>query len=121
MDHQMDAKRWPAMREQLADVFSQKPRAHWEQLFDGSDACVSPVLSLAEAPSHPHNIERGLFTDRAEKDATSCATWVTTAPALSRTPSTSPAESSRASEHANQTDEMVIHEWLSSGHLGSKL
>ncbi len=59
---QADQASWPAARARLAAVFARAPRAHWERLFAGSDACVSPVLDWAEAPGHPQNATRGAFT-----------------------------------------------------------
>ncbi len=62
---QMDRGAWPAMKERFAAVFASRTRAEWEAIFDGSDACVAPVLSFDEARSHPHNVERGTFTEVA--------------------------------------------------------
>jgi alpha-methylacyl-CoA racemase len=62
-DAQMDRRLWPDRKADLAAIFSQHPRAHWERLFAGSDACVAPVLDLDEAPQHPHNIARGTFIE----------------------------------------------------------
>jgi alpha-methylacyl-CoA racemase len=60
---QSDRQAWPAMKERFARVFASRTRAEWEKVFEGSDACVAPVLSLAEAPGHPHNQVRGTFTE----------------------------------------------------------
>lgn len=57
----LDARHWPRMRERLTSLFKSRTRAEWEDLFDGHDACVTPVLSMAEAPYHPHNVQRGAF------------------------------------------------------------
>lgn len=54
----------PALRDELTAVFLQHPRQHWCDLIEGTDACAGPVLSLAEAPSHPHMAERGTFTEK---------------------------------------------------------
>ncbi|MFC7537557.1 CaiB/BaiF CoA transferase family protein [Sphingomonas sp. GCM10030256] len=48
---------------QVAEAIAQRTRNEWVELFRGTDACVAPVLSLAEAPSYPHNRERGTFVD----------------------------------------------------------
>jgi alpha-methylacyl-CoA racemase len=53
----------PALREELAAIFRTQPRQHWCDLLEGSDACFAPVLSLAEAPSHPHLAARGTFAE----------------------------------------------------------
>lgn len=52
---------WPEAKARWAALFSTRTRAEWEQIFEGSDACVAPVLSTDEAPRHPHAIERGTF------------------------------------------------------------
>ena len=58
---QDDQSRWPAQRAALAALFASRPRDAWCALFDASDACLAPVLSLAEAPDHAHNKARGTF------------------------------------------------------------
>jgi alpha-methylacyl-CoA racemase len=62
---QLDRDGWPVLRQRFADVFAQRSRAEWEQVFAGTDACVSPVLSLAEAPAHPHALARKAFVEVA--------------------------------------------------------
>ena len=57
-----DRAGWPALRAILADCFRRRTRAEWIQVFEGSDACFAPVLSLADAPAHPHHQARGTFT-----------------------------------------------------------
>ncbi|MFJ7175540.1 CaiB/BaiF CoA transferase family protein [Streptomyces massasporeus] len=58
-----DVARWSDLREQVATRFKSRTRDEWTAVFDGSDACVAPVLSLREAPHHPHLAARGTFTD----------------------------------------------------------
>ncbi len=58
---QHDQSRWPAQRARLAERFATRTRAEWMAVFDGSDACVAPVLSLGEAPDHPHHRARATF------------------------------------------------------------
>ncbi|MER5626143.1 CaiB/BaiF CoA-transferase family protein [Streptosporangium sp. NPDC002544] len=58
-----DRKQWPALRERLAEAFRSRTRAEWEAVFDGSDACVSPVLEVGEAAEYPHNKARGTFVE----------------------------------------------------------
>ena len=60
---QHDRAGWPRLRDVLAGVFAAHPRDHWAALFEGTDACVAPVLSPAEAPSHPHATARDAFVD----------------------------------------------------------
>ena len=58
---QADRERWPELRERLEAVFRTRTRAEWTDVFEGSDACVAPVLGLSEARAHPHNRARGTF------------------------------------------------------------
>ncbi|MFF4261790.1 CaiB/BaiF CoA transferase family protein [Streptomyces virginiae] len=58
-----DLARWGELREVVAARFRTRTRAEWTAVFEGSDACVAPVLSLREAPDHPHLAARGTFTD----------------------------------------------------------
>jgi alpha-methylacyl-CoA racemase len=53
----------PGLRDELTVAFQAHPRAWFCELFEGTDACVAPVLSLANAPRHPHNVARGTFVD----------------------------------------------------------
>jgi alpha-methylacyl-CoA racemase len=52
-----------ALREIFTAAFASRTRDEWCALLEGSDACFAPILSLAEAPEHPHNVERGAFVD----------------------------------------------------------
>ena len=61
---QMDRTQWPALKERFAALFRTKTRDEWSALLEGTDACFAPVLSLAEAPLHPHNRARGTFVTR---------------------------------------------------------
>jgi alpha-methylacyl-CoA racemase len=65
---QADRSHWPALADAIAAVVSRQPRDHWAAVFDGTDACVAPVLSMAEAPEHPHNRARGTFLGPALGD-----------------------------------------------------
>ncbi|MEU6809874.1 CaiB/BaiF CoA-transferase family protein [Streptomyces sp. NPDC046831] len=60
-----DPARWPALREAVAARFKTRTRDEWTVVFEDSDACVAPVLSLREAPRHPHLAARGTFTEHA--------------------------------------------------------
>ncbi|MEU8540572.1 CaiB/BaiF CoA-transferase family protein [Streptomyces sp. NPDC048717] len=60
-----DLARWPELRAAVADRFRTRTRAEWTAVFEGTDACVSPVLSLREAPAHPHLAARGTFVEHA--------------------------------------------------------
>ncbi|MFD5756817.1 CaiB/BaiF CoA transferase family protein, partial [Streptomyces sp. NPDC127044] len=62
-DARKDLARWGELREAVAARFKTRTRDEWTAVFEGSDACVAPVLSLREAPAHPHLAARGTFTD----------------------------------------------------------
>jgi alpha-methylacyl-CoA racemase len=62
-DAQNDEAAWPLLREKLAAIFRTRTRAEWCALMEGTDACFAPVLSMTEAPSHPHNVERRTFIE----------------------------------------------------------
>lgn len=53
---------WPRLRETFAAVFRTRTRDEWARLLEGTDACVTPVLSMSEAPHHAHNVARDVFT-----------------------------------------------------------
>lgn len=55
---QTDTTRWPVMHQRLGGIFATRARDEWAERFVHSDACVTPVLSLTEAPRHPHNVAR---------------------------------------------------------------
>ncbi len=59
-----DLTAWPALRTLLAETFASKTQAEWTALFDGTDACVAPVVPMHEAARHPHNLARGTYVER---------------------------------------------------------
>lgn len=61
---QYDVRTWPVLRGRLAAEFASRTRAAAEELFADVDGCVFPVLSITEAPQHPHNVARGTFVTR---------------------------------------------------------
>jgi len=61
---QMDRNAWPALKEKLGAVIKTKTRDEWDAIMLGSDVCYAPILSLAEAPKHPHNVARRTFIER---------------------------------------------------------
>jgi alpha-methylacyl-CoA racemase len=63
MPAKMDKTRWPEAKAKLAQRFKTKTRDEWCRLLEGSDACFAPVLSLEEAPRHPHNVARESFVE----------------------------------------------------------
>ncbi|MEC3909577.1 CoA transferase [Sphingobium sp. CR2-8] len=60
---QMDKMAWPARKAALAAAFATKTRDEWCALMEGTDVCFAPVLSMEEAPRHPHNVARGTFAE----------------------------------------------------------
>ncbi|HXF47513.1 MAG TPA: CaiB/BaiF CoA-transferase family protein [Burkholderiaceae bacterium] len=60
---QYDVQTWPRLRARLAEIFRSRTRDAWCALLEGSDACFAPVLSMQEAPRHPHNVSRGVFVE----------------------------------------------------------
>jgi len=62
---QFDIAGWPALHARFEALFATRDRDQWASVFEGTEACVTPVLSLGEAPAHPHNAARGTFIDAA--------------------------------------------------------
>ena len=62
-EKQMDHKAWPARREKLKAIMKTKTRDEWDAIMLGSDVCYAPVLSMHEAPRHPHNLARKTFVE----------------------------------------------------------
>ncbi len=66
---QGDRAGWPRLAARIAEVFASRSRDDWAAHFAGTDACVTPVLTMAEAPEHPHNRARGTFTGPPDQPA----------------------------------------------------
>ena len=62
LPRQMDRSSWPSTKERFAAIFRTRSRDEWSEIFAGTDACVTPVLSPSEAPEHPYNTARDVFT-----------------------------------------------------------
>jgi alpha-methylacyl-CoA racemase len=92
---QLDRDRWPQMRARFTEVFKGRTREEWTEIFEGTDACVAPVLGLGEAPAHPHVTARSGFMDVGG------LTQPAPAPRFSRTPAETPAPPVRAGEHTD--------------------
>ena len=58
---QYDVGTWPALKRRFAALFASHPRAYWCELLEGSDVCFAPLLGIAEAAAHPHNVARGIY------------------------------------------------------------
>jgi alpha-methylacyl-CoA racemase len=98
---QMDRSQWPALKERVADVFRTKTRDEWCSLMDGTDVCFAPVLTMGEAPAHPHNRQRETFVEVAGVPQPAPA------PRFSRTPGGIAAPAPHVGQH---TDD-ALAEW----------
>ena len=100
-ERQHDRSTWPELRSQLAQRFAERTRDEWAALFEGTDACVAPVLGLTEAAQHPHLAARGSLLTRdgvVQPDA---------APRFSGTPAAPGATAPRAGADTAQ----VLRDW----------
>jgi alpha-methylacyl-CoA racemase len=98
---QNDRKSWPKMKERVAALFLTKTRDEWCKIMEGSDICFAPVLSMAEAPHHPHNKARGTFVERDG------VTQPAPAPRFSRTPGAIQGPPANPGEHT----EAALKDW----------
>ncbi|MEM7677956.1 MAG: CoA transferase, partial [Myxococcota bacterium] len=88
---QFPPSEWPAIKAKFAELFKTKSRDHWCALLEGTDACVAPVLSMTEAPEHPHNQARNTFvTAFGERQPGPAPRFEGTPAALSRPPNPAP-------------------------------
>jgi alpha-methylacyl-CoA racemase len=101
LPRQNDRNSWPKMKERLAALFRTKSRDEWCGIMEGSDICFAPVLSMDEAPDHPHNRQRGTFL---EQDG---VIQPAPAPRFSRTPSAVQRPPARPGEHT----QAALHDW----------
>jgi alpha-methylacyl-CoA racemase len=99
---QHDKTQWPRMKDRMKEVFKSKTRDEWCEIMEGTDICFAPVLSLAEAPQHPHNVHRQTFL---ELDG---VVQPAPAPRFSRTPGAV----ARPPAHAGQHTDEVLGDWL---------
>jgi alpha-methylacyl-CoA racemase len=86
---QMDRHAWPQMKARFTALFKTRSRADWCQLLEGTDVCFAPVLDMAEAPAHPHNVARASFID------IDGVVQPAPAPRFSRTPASAGASASK--------------------------
>jgi alpha-methylacyl-CoA racemase len=101
LPQQMDRAAWAGMKQQFAGIFATRTRDEWAAIFAGSDACVVPVLSLDEAPLHPHNASRQTFAEVGG------VVQPAPAPRFSRTPGSI----RRPPPHPGQGADEVLTEW----------
>ncbi len=91
-----DRARWPEMRERLATIIAARPRAEWLAQTEGSDACLAPVLGLAEAPAAKQAAARSAFTTLAGVTQPAPAPRFDRTPGATSAPPPIPGEHSRA-------------------------
>ena len=61
---QYDVRQWPALKERMRALMRQRTRDEWSTMLEGTDVCFAPVLGVAEAARHAHNVARGNFVAR---------------------------------------------------------
>jgi alpha-methylacyl-CoA racemase len=108
--HQMDKSNWPGMRDELTRVFKAKTREEWCALMEASDVCFAPVLSMDEAPHHPHNVARDTFVEVAGVQNPNAA------PRFSRTPGGIQGPPAHAGQH---TDDVLAEAGLSADDIAA--
>jgi alpha-methylacyl-CoA racemase len=106
---QMDRSQWPVLKERLSAIFKTRTRDEWCEVFEGSDACFAPVLSMAEAHEHPHNAARGTFVE------TNGARQPGPAPRFSRTEAKIGIAPAKVGEH---TDEVLAEAGFTHDEIG---
>ena len=92
---QYDLKEWGTLRAELEKRFAERTQAEWTEVFDGSDACVHPVLPLVEAYEHPHNVARGTYVEHEGTTQPAPAPRFSGTPATLTTPPVAPGTNTR--------------------------
>jgi len=101
LPHQQDRKSWPKMKERLKTLFRTRTRDEWCKIMEGSDICFAPVLSMEEAPKHPHMKHRRTFIEEGG------VTQPGPAPRFSRTPSKIQRPPAKPGEHTEE----ALRDW----------
>jgi alpha-methylacyl-CoA racemase len=109
---QTDPATWPAGKARLAAVFKTRRLDEWCELLEGTNTCFAPVLTLAEAPAHPHNVSRRTFVE------VEGVVQPGPAPRFSRTPPELPAPPATAGQH---TEEILLEWGFSRAEVGELL
>jgi alpha-methylacyl-CoA racemase len=104
LPHQYDPSGWPTLRARFTDAFAAHERDHWTNVFAGTDACVTPVLTFEEAPDHPHLAARRTLVERDG------VVQAAPAPRLSRTPAVAGAPTTPGADDLAD----VVASWASS-------
>ncbi|ALC18716.1 CaiB/BaiF CoA transferase family protein [Streptomyces pristinaespiralis] len=108
---QNDRAKWPVMKQKLTDLFATRTRDEWAKEFEGQEACVAPVLSLLEAPQHPHNLARGTYRTGAHGGVEPAPS-----PRFSGTPTPEPSPAPPVGAH---TDQVLTEAGLTADHLAA--
>lgn len=101
LPRQNDRPAWPALKDRVAKIFKTKTREEWCKIMEGSEVCFAPVLSMQEAPNHPHNRQRGTFVD------VDGVVQPAPAPRFSRTPSAIQRPPATPGEHTEE----ALRDW----------
>jgi len=101
-DQRDDRQSWTTCRMRLAILIRQRPRSEWVKLLEGTDACFAPVLSLKEAPLHPHHRARATFVSAFG------VTQPAPAPRFSKTPGAIQSPPPQPGQHTQE----VLEDWL---------
>lgn len=118
-----DRTQWPRLRETLAATFKTRTRDEWCRVLEGTDACFAPVLTMAEAPTHPHAAAREMYVDvQGVKQPMPAPRFSRTAPGLPKPPRTTTRDDALSalrgwfgSEHFDRLDQAgklaAVHGW----------
>lgn len=94
--NQYDIPNWPAMKETMAAIIARKTRDEWDAIFEGSDVCYAPVLSMGEVKDHPHHKARDTFIEDGD-------VWQPApAPRFSRTPAGIRHKPAKIGQHSDE-------------------
>lgn len=96
MESQMDRAKWPLLKVKVATRIKTKSRDEWAAIFDGTDGCVAPVLTMSEAAAHPHNVARRTFIEVAGVPQPAPT------PRFSRTTPSTPTKPDHPGEHSRE-------------------
>lgn len=117
-DRQMDPKAWPALKDKLTALFKTRTRDEWCALMDASDVCFAPVLSMAEAAQHPHNVARETFVEVGGDTQPAPAPRYSGTPTSAPAPERKPGADSKAILQSAGLSQAEIDALLKSGALG---
>jgi alpha-methylacyl-CoA racemase len=101
LPRQNDRSAWPMLKDRVAAIFRTKTRDEWCRIMEGSDVCFAPVLSMQEAPNHPHNRHRGTFVE------VEGVVQPAPAPRFSRTPSAIQRPPAQPGQHTEE----ALRDW----------